>query len=80
MPSSGQRRKEPGPLTASASCADAAEVTGPGDLRVVVRQARREIATGSQFFQRLPCDSSASGVPLDGIPAYGIVFWHDSNS
>ena len=34
MPSSGQRRKGPGPLTASASYTEAAGVTGPGDLRV----------------------------------------------
>jgi hypothetical protein len=31
MPSSRQRRKEPGPLTASASGTGAAEVPGPGD-------------------------------------------------
>ena len=34
MPSSGQRRKGPGPLTGSASSTGAAGVTGPGDLRV----------------------------------------------
>jgi hypothetical protein len=34
MPSSGRRRKGPGPLTVPASYTGPAGVTGPGDLRV----------------------------------------------
>jgi hypothetical protein len=63
MPSSGQRRKGPDPLTASVRYTEAAEATGPGDLRVPPHPARLTVrACGPVILPRAAARGHLPGV------------------